>query len=132
MKIQILSLCTLLLMSCGGNEIKSTKVQSVASGKTLEKTEELSMETKAPDWVDKLIVDYIEHSENELIRIVKTDSSVHLSWIFDRVEKTDTATYLIYRLGHSFEHRYVTEAWLYIDSNTKTLHEYDIANDKLL
>lgn len=132
MKASLLALCVLLLMSCGGRELQSSEMSANAAGGNLRDSTEYIVDAKAPDWVNNLIADYIEHGNNELVRTAKTDTSIHLSWIFDRTEKADTATYLIYRLGHSFEQRYVTEAWLYIDSNKRMLYEYDIANDKLL
>ena len=62
----------------------------------------------------------------------------HEEWIFDRTEKTDTANYLIYQIGHDVSDkgntnpRFVTDQWIYIDSLKNKLYEYDLPNDSLI
>jgi hypothetical protein len=79
-------------------------------------------------WADSLIVQYINKSDNPLFSMTRTDS-IPITWMLDRREQTDTAFYLIYQLAHSFEHHLVPDAWLYMDSLSKTIYEYDIATE---
>lgn len=83
------------------------------------------------NWADSLIIGYINRTDNEMIQATRSDS-IPIEWMFDRTEQTDSAKYLVFQLGHSFEHKYITDGWLYIDSLTKAVYEYDIANDSLI
>lgn len=78
-------------------------------------------------WMDTLVVDFINNSGS----IARPSDTPKLSWIYDRVEVTDTATYKVVRIGRSLESRYMTEAWLYIDKNKRTVYEYDVVSDSL-
>src|SRR5690606_30199046 len=40
--------------------------------------------------------------------------------------------YALVKIGHSFESRYVTDQWIFVDSLTKEIYEYDLANDSLI
>lgn len=79
-------------------------------------------------WTDSLIKDYISHSSTFAHEADK-DSLVYF---LDRRENTDSARYLVYQLGHSTENRFSTDQWLYIDSLTRTIYEYDVVDDKLV
>lgn len=51
------------------------------------------------------------------------------------IKETDTREsrkFAVARIGHSFEHRYVTDQWIFIDSLSKQIYEYDIPNDSLI
>lgn len=82
-------------------------------------------------WADSLIVQYIRNTKNEFVVMARNDK-VPIDWMLDRRERTDTADYLIYEISHSFEGRTIADAWLYIDSLTKTIYEYDVAADSLI
>jgi len=56
----------------------------------------------------------------------------------DDVNVTDTAKYFIFHLGHDVadkggkNKRFVTDAWIYIDSLKRKIYEYDLPNDTLI
>jgi hypothetical protein len=92
---------------------------------------------KKPNWADKLVQDYINHSNNELI---KSEPKKDVKWTLDNIRNTDTAKYLVFHIGHeSFDvnngdtccYRFTTDEWIYIDSLRKSVYEYDLAKDKL-
>ena len=88
-------------------------------------------------WKDSLIIKYFSTTKNELIRLAPKDRTEE-EWLFDRVEKTDSAVYFIFHIGHDVEDknhtnkRFATDGWLYIDSLSRKLYEYDLPNEKLL
>jgi hypothetical protein len=90
-----------------------------------------SLLSKNITWADSLLVKYLKQTKNELINSSRNDS-IPFEWIFDRKEDTDSATYLIFQIGHSFEYKFITDEWLYIDSQTRKIYQYDLPNDKLV
>lgn len=90
------------------------------------------------NWNQELITNYISKSNNPLIARSRNDSSIKEEWLFDRIENTDSAKYMIIQIGHDVSEedgsmlRFVTDGWVYIDTPKKVLYEYDIANNCLL
>ncbi len=89
------------------------------------------------DWADKLVRDYINHSNNKLI---KSESRKDIKWEMDDVKNTDTVKYFVFHIGHeAFDvnngdtccYRFTTDGWIYIDSVTRVVYEYNIEKDKL-
>ena len=93
---------------------------------------------KTVNWYEALLTEYIQHSDNEFINLSRKDTASKIEWLFDRFEKNDTATYLIFHIGHDVvdedgtNMRFVTDSWVYIDSLTRKLYEYDFQTDKLV
>ena len=89
------------------------------------------------NWTDPLMINYINHSDNELIRMARKDK-ISEEWLFDQMIKTDTAKYFVFQIGHDVmdagetNKRFITDAWVYIDSLTNTIYEYDLPNDRLI
>lgn len=83
------------------------------------------------NWSDSLIVQYINQSQDETMVAARKDT-IPLTWMLDSRKHTDTAEFLIYQLGHSYEDRFMTDTWLYIDSLTKAVYEYDLPADSLI
>ena len=87
-------------------------------------------------WIDSLIENYVFHSKNPLVAKSHNNKAPE-EWIFDQTIKTDTANFLVFQIGHDEldngqrNKRFVTDKWIYIDSLTKRLYEYDIASDSL-
>jgi hypothetical protein len=85
---------------------------------------------------DSLLQYYINHADNALIKSALR-SRVSETWLFDQLVSTDSAKYLVYQVGHDVSDgggrnkRFVTDQWVYIDSLTKRLYEYDLAKDSL-
>jgi len=88
-------------------------------------------------WTDSLISNYIQHTSNDLIKVAR-NSKMPIEWLYDQAKDTDTAHFLIYQIGHDMTDeegtnpRFVTDGWIYIDSLTKKLYEYDLPNDSLI
>ncbi|MGG9964092.1 hypothetical protein [Ferruginibacter sp. SUN106] len=91
----------------------------------------------AQTWTDSLIENYINNSNNALIKL-SLKSKVSEEWLFDQTINTDSAKFLVFQIGHDESDkgeknkRFVTDQWIYIDSVTKRLYEYDAANDSLI
>ncbi len=89
------------------------------------------------NWYDELIIKYINQSDNEFIKLSRKDS-LKTQWLLDNIEVTDTAKYFIFHLGHDVSdkggknRRFVTDAWIYIDSLKRKIYEYDLPNDTLI
>lgn len=90
------------------------------------------------NWYVELLNNYIKKSESDLIKSSRQDQAIKIEWLLDRVEDADSAKYYIFHIGHDVvdegntNPRFVTDGWVYIDSLTKTLYEYDLPNDKLI
>jgi hypothetical protein len=88
------------------------------------------------NWSDSLIKDYIHRTNNKLIRLSLKDQ-IPEEWLFDQIIKTDTANYFVFQIGHDVgdagdtNKRFITDDWVYIDSLTKIIYEYDLQNDRL-
>jgi hypothetical protein len=89
------------------------------------------------NWTDSLIKNYINYSDNKLIRLALKDK-ISEEWLFDQIIKTDTAKYFVFQIGHDVidsgetNKRFITDSWIYIDSLTKKIYEYDLPNDRLI
>lgn len=126
-----ISLLFLILISCG----KPTK----------EKSEKTSVKSNLPDtivihktkeWYTDLIENYIAHSEKKLI--VDDRKTGKIDWVLDDTEVTDTTNYYIFNIGHTetdegnTNPRFTSDGWIYIDSLSQKIYEYDLPNDELV
>jgi len=105
-------------------------------GKPLPKVKPRVQQQAAPEnWIDPMMANYIRHAKNPLIRAKEKNQGAE-EWLLDRTEKTDTATYLVFHIGHDFEDadgkRFATDGWVYLDSIRRILYEYDLPNDRLI
>ncbi len=97
----------------------------------------LKSETKIKNWYDDLIVDYINKSDNQLIKSALKNKE-QVDWILDRTEKTDSTNYYIFKIGqdvtdeNNTNPRFSFDGWIYIDSLSKKIYEYDLPNDSLI
>lgn len=86
----------------------------------------------APQWLEEVVRNYLEETDNEMIRQIGPDSE---SWIIDNIEVSDTGKYIYIQIGHNVmetdgsEPRFVTDQWIGVDSQTRTIYEYDVAMD---
>jgi hypothetical protein len=86
------------------------------------------------NWADGLAAQYIRRSDDPSILQAVSDSSI--AWLWDRLLHTDTADYIVLQLGHD-EHSgdkriFATDRWLYVDTLSRKVYEYDIPNDSLI
>ncbi|MFL5811836.1 MAG: hypothetical protein ACJ749_20100 [Flavisolibacter sp.] len=130
LKILIAVVSLLILNSCKEKAVQQ-KIEAAPKNDTPKILQDNSSSDSIPAWVDSAIMRYINQTNNELIKMNRGDSTP-IEWLFDRTEETDSATYLVFHLGHSFEYKYITDSWLYIDSSTRAIYEYDVAKDSLM
>ncbi|KGO94862.1 hypothetical protein [Flavobacterium subsaxonicum] len=89
------------------------------------------------NWKDDLLAKYVSQSDNDLIQSANKQK-LNEEWLFDQEIVTDTASYLVYQIGHDVTDeggtnpRFVTDQWVRIDTISKQLYEYDLANDSLI
>jgi hypothetical protein len=86
------------------------------------------------NWIDSLASIALKSSANPLIRHELKDSSI--TWMWDKLIFSDTATYISLHVGHEEEDkkgfkRFVTAGWLYVDTLSRNVYEYSVAADSL-
>jgi hypothetical protein len=103
------------------------------------RSNDTSLKEKQEDnWYDSLTQEYIRNSDNHFIKLTRKDSSINLEVLQDETVVSDSAKYLVFHVGHTVRDegglnpRFITDQWLYIDSFTHKIYEYDIANDQLI
>jgi alpha-beta hydrolase superfamily lysophospholipase len=86
-----------------------------------------------------LISDFIENTKSPLVTASRKDESINfIFFYFDRIEKSDSAIYNVYQVGHNVfdengeNKRFVTDAWVYIDINKNKLFEFDMSANVLI
>ena len=140
-KKTLLLLISFAFLSCNktnkvetGNNDK--QIDSLTTSKEILKSE-TKTESKIQDWYDGLIADYIKKSDNKLIKM-SLKNNERIEWLLDRTEKTDSTNYYIFNIGQDVseedgtEPRFVSVGWIYIDSISKKIYEYDLPNDSLI
>lgn len=89
------------------------------------------------NWYDPLMANYIKNSDKELIRQHLKNKDT-LEWLLDNTEKTDSTHYYIFNIGlevsdkGNTNKRFSSCGWVYIDSLSKKIYEYDLPNDRLV
>ncbi|GAA0549915.1 hypothetical protein [Chitinophaga japonensis] len=85
-------------------------------------------------WANALIHTFVKYSDNPMVQYALQDHT--LEWRWDRLQTTDTAAYLVVQLTHTIDdedgRRAVTDGWIYVDTLTRVVYEYDLPNDSLL
>jgi hypothetical protein len=86
------------------------------------------------NWADGLAAEYIRRTDDPSIRQAVTDST--MEWLWDRLLHTDTAAFIVLRLGHDEYNGegkiFATDRWLYVDTLSRKMYEYDVPNDSLI
>lgn len=141
-------IATLFGLSCSQpkaeNENKGSKEDTVAkiaaksnSLNNHKTTEPDTSNGEYPDWVDTLVTTYMKRTNNQLVRYAITHNMGE-EWVLDQFEKTDTASYWEFNIGHDVsepdgaETRYISDSWVYVDSVKRKLYEYDQQKGKLV
>ena len=139
----LLLLISFAFLSCNKTSKEETQntdkqIDSPSVNKEVLKSEtETNTESKAQNWYDGLIADYIKKSDNKLIK-TSLKNKERIEWLLDRTEKTDSTNYYIFNIGQDVseedgsEPRFTSDGWIYIDSISKKIYEYDLPNDSLI
>jgi hypothetical protein len=100
-------------------------------------TEVDHIDTQHTEWHNVLIENYIRNADNELLKLTRSNSSLKIEWLREDDVVTDTARYLVFHIGHEVSDkggdnpRFITDAWIYINSSTRKIYEYDIDEESL-
>ncbi|WP_269222590.1 hypothetical protein [Flavobacterium sp. IMCC34518] len=142
-KKTLLLLISFAFLSCSKTskvekQIADKQTDSLSVNKEVLKSEtNVKTESKTQNWYDDLIADYIRKSDNELIKS-SLKNKERIEWLLDRTEKTDSTNYYIFNIGQNVseedgsESRFTSNGWIYIDSISKKIYEYDLPNDSLI
>ncbi len=82
------------------------------------------------EWLDDSVSQYIKRSQMELIALDKKNNK-QISWMIDKQERNERVYYAI-KIGRDFEDRFVSDGWIFIDSASRQVYEYDLAEDSLI
>lgn len=97
----------------------------------------LAPRQRPASWADQAIISYLAKSSSPLIADARRRGQ-DLSWITDRTEPTDSATFTVVQIGHDMTEpdgsnpRFSTDGWVYLDTTRRRIYEYDVAEDKLV
>ena len=78
-------------------------------------------------WADVYILKYLDAKKDRL-----TTADGKPVTYMKETSKREGRDYAMVRIGHSFENHYVTNQWIFIDSLSKQIYEYDLPNDSLI
>src|SRR5688500_1443909 len=81
-------------------------------------------------WYDSLITGYVNNSSNEQRKKAVADS-IAIEWKYEGIAGTDSMQYMVFRIGHTVENRFITDDWLYIDSAGRRIFNYDRGKDSV-
>ena len=99
------------------------------SESTEKKVDKLKVDTipEVAQWADKYIIKYMESNKDRLTKV----DGFPVTYVKETT-KRDERKYAMVKIGHSFEQRYITDQWIFIDSLTKEIYELDLENDSLI
>lgn len=133
----ILGVCliSLVLNACDSNpknnrdkdEFHVSDSAKTASSKDTLKTQNPAPTEEEMKWADHLIFWYLEENKDRL-----TEVDGHPVTFFQNRDIRDGRVYAMIQFGHSFEHRYQTDEWIFIDSISKQVYQYDLPKDSLI
>lgn len=142
-KKTLLVLISISFLSCNKKaevekQLTEQQMDSLSVNKEVQKsiTESKSL-SENQNWYDALIAYYIRKSDNELITS-SLKNKEKIEWLLDRTEKTDSTNYYIFNIGQEVteedgsEPRFTSDGWIYIDSISKKIYEYDLPNERLI
>jgi hypothetical protein len=136
MKLGFIIFVSLLMTACNNaadteKEVKADSLPKAASDTEYIAPVKDTSHASTGNWRDSLIVEYVNTTKSPLVKVSR-EGGEKFEWMFDSVEEKDGVPYYRYQLGHSFEHKFVTDAWIYIDTVKRKLYEYDLVEDKLI
>lgn len=131
MKRIVSFIIVLLVISCGKSAEQKPENKTIVT-----KTPKTVVLHKTKEWYTNSIENYTAHSQKELL--VNDRKSGKIDWVLDDTEVNDSANYYIFKIGHTETEddgsspRFTASGWIYIDSLTQKIYEYDLPNDQLI
>lgn len=135
----LLFLISVSIFSCNqtNKDEKNSDDKPIDSLTVNNKSVETESETETKNWYDDILADYVKKSDNQLIKLALKNKE-NVEWLLDRTEKTDSTNYYIFNIGQDVTDengtnpRFSSDGWIYIDSLSKKVYEYDLPNDRLI
>ena len=127
----------LLFISCDKSKTNKIEVDKKVDSTSVNEKKSENISQKKEIWYDKLMLNYVKNSENELIKLALKNKE-NVEWVLDRTEVTDSTNYYIFNVGQDvFDEgntnlRFSTCGWIYIDSLSQKIYEYDLPNETLV
>lgn len=121
----------LLIAACANStdvDKENMELKVPSSFPTIADTAKNDIQTN--NWLDDSISNYIKLSQMELI-VLDRKNNEHISWMIDEQERNNKI-YFAVKIGRDFEDRFVSDGWIYIDSESRQIYEYDLAADSLI
>lgn len=81
-------------------------------------------------WLDSLIFEYCNNTIDESIS-ASVKAGERITWLYDRMYQTDSTYFIVIHLGHDMEDHFATDGWIYVDTQTRSVYEYDVVNDSI-
>ncbi|MGC4041010.1 MAG: hypothetical protein QM710_09575 [Flavobacterium sp.] len=134
MKRLVLFVCVLMIFSCGRSASDKTMIQTDTITEKVKKKPIVLKQDKR--WYVDLVEKYVANSQNELVVCERKAGTI--DWYLDNIEASDTAAYYIFKIGHTetdegnTNPRFTASGWIYIDSLTQRIYEYDLPNEQLV
>jgi len=133
MKGIVTLMVALLMIGCGKSTEQKHKEKEVTPIVPVDPKAVVIHKTK--EWYTDLIENYIANSKKELI--VSDRQAKKIDWFLDNTEVNDTANYYIFNIGHTETDngqnpRFTSDGWIYIDSLTQSVYEYDLPKEQLI
>ncbi|HYD22863.1 MAG TPA: hypothetical protein VEB40_15375 [Flavipsychrobacter sp.] len=119
--------------ACTGRQAENHEVTGAAqnnSGTNTTPTDVDSVTIAGMPWLDSLVFEYCSKTTDETIKAVMK-SGERISWLYDRMYQTDSTYFIVIHLGHDMEDHFATDGWVYVDTQTKSVYEYDVVNDSI-
>ena len=113
------------LLSCS-NKTENRKEKKLDNPQ-VESVENIDTIPEVALWADEYIIKYLEVNKHNLTEV----EGYPVTYIKETTERNER-NYAMVKIGHSFEHRYVTDQLIFIDSLTKEIYEFDLAKDSLI
>jgi len=126
MKQKVLFIPTLIFLFSCTNKSENHDVKNLAN-RNVRTVENIDTIHEVALWANEYIIKYLESNKDRLTEV----DGRPVTYIKDTTERNER-NYAMVKIGHSFEHRYVTDQWIFVDSLTKEIYEYDLPNDSLI
>ncbi|WP_166925132.1 hypothetical protein [Flavobacterium poyangense] len=93
--------------------------------------EEQEYSTSFKDYLYTLVEYYLANSKKELVKVNLQNPDANLVYSIESGDK-DGRSYTILGISNEFENHTSIIQWLYLDTETRKLYEYDLPNDQLI
>lgn len=115
----------MILISCSNNT--SNQKKNISENHQQKSTYSADTTPEVALWADDHILEYLEANKERLTEV----DSLPITYMKESTIRNQRK-YAAIKIGQNFEHRFVTNQWIYIDSLTKEIFEQDLQSDSLI